>query len=193
MTTTRSRWVIVILIGIITFGITFWRGTTPDINVLLYAGTIVAVLGGAWFCFDRLIWRWTILFPHLVSVPCIHGKWNGDGYIAVPPETNPVAYKITNTDIEQRYSGLKITITFEDKTVSTFQEMASVAVSGEETKVCALNALYKNTQPGKATQFRSANMSFDAKAEWRERPKEITIHYSTTDGVIGKLELKKVK
>jgi SMODS-associating 2TM, beta-strand rich effector domain len=185
-------WVLVLLIGVIIFVISLYKTGSPDINGIRYAGGIVSALGVALFVFDRLIWRWRILYPYLVSVPCIRGKWTGIGHIAVPPDAT-AKFEIEEVEVKQWHSALRMKIKFKDGMVSEFREKAPVVVTGNETITCGLIASYKNTAPGQAMTQRLAVMLFDAEDKFRHRPAQLAIHYSTTDRVIGTLEINKVK
>ena len=180
---------LVLLIGIISVGVSYFRSGVIESAILFNFGTITSILAVVLIVFNTLVWKWRFLYPWFVSVPNLNGTWTVKGRFRGSGPSVAVAHDNDEGEaiIEQTLSNIYLMINWKDTTEMQFVEAAPLAVSGVRTRRCALSAIWRVNGPcGSLT--RSAFMSFDVPGKlFANRPSQFTVFYSTTDDRHGEL------
>jgi SMODS-associating 2TM, beta-strand rich effector domain len=187
-----NRWhllAIVLAVGVINFGISFWNGVPFDLTSLLNSSLVAAFLGGFLLLFDWWLWRIPFLYPWFVQVPCIRGDWeiSGDINWIEPNQTQKIPGQLS---FKQTYFSIWAKIEWEDGAQMNFLMKAPIAARAEG--FCAFTAIYEidPKKSGKSPNTRRAGFFFHTVEQF---PNDLAIFYSTTDSQSGILRLSNRK
>lgn len=171
---------IIILVGLITFLISFIQTGTPEKVVLIYAGIISSIIGLIILVFDSLLWKIKFIYPWFVQTPNLNGKWKVDAkFYFLSAENSPIEVQ-GDALIEQNYSSLYLEIIWKDGYKTEFYESTTLAISGKTKKHHSFRVFYKLTDKQGNIDIRDAMMAFDLPGRlFQNSPKTFTINYST--------------
>lgn len=184
MTRNQQR-AVLILIGLITMGVSYFRSGKADQTLFLYFGSIATVLGLFFWLFEHWIWHFPFLYGWLVAIPDLRGKWTGNGSETASGENDPqkksqATLTAEHITIRQSYSSIHVSIQWKGGGESRVHESAPYVLSGTDTKYLAFVAVYSYTHGHENPKIRHATVIIVI-AEKAKQPKKVSINYATLD------------
>lgn len=194
---------LLLLIGGLTLLVSFVVSGTTEVVVFRYFGIIAVVLSALLFLFDRVLWRWRLLYDWLVPSPDLNGVWKGSGHESVLKAGNDgkliVGEESLETQamtIEQTFADIWLSIKWSDGSISRLKNPVPYSVSGRKAKTLTFSGVYDYQSAPNI--IRPRNVIVTASMEtgvFRNRPSAVTITYFAGDqlGVINLTDRKKAE
>ncbi len=188
-----NRWhllTVVVLAGLCYIGVSYLKAQPVNWELVFFASLVASFLGSLILLFDRWLWRLPFLHPWFVSFPDLNGSWKNQtdvaSFLSNLPKTKRYLGQVI---IDQRFFSILMSAQWDDGATTKFLERVPISAKGSLYSFAAVFTNYPRVGFDEPGETKTAGYFFH---EESQRPKSLTLFFSTIDKQLAKVELTRV-